>query len=69
MSKKALILGGSSDIGSLLVKKFLKKNYNVTAHFNQTNKKLNNLKCKKLLLCKATFFNKPSPRAFVIAQC
>ena len=55
MSKKALILGGSSDIGSLLVKKFLKKNYNVTAHFNQTNKKLNNLKCKKLLLCKVDF--------------
>jgi 3-oxoacyl-[acyl-carrier protein] reductase len=55
MLKKVLILGGSSDIGSLLVKKYLKKNYSVTAHFNKSKKKLNNLKCKKLFLCKVDF--------------
>ena len=42
--KKILILGASSDIGVVLVKLFLKKNWKVFAHYNKNNKKLINLK-------------------------
>ena len=43
-NKKVLILGASSDIGVRTVEKFLNQNYDVVAHYNKNNKKLNNLK-------------------------
>ena len=52
MSKKILILGASSDIGFETVKYFLKKNWIVTAHFNNNKKKLSQLKNKNLKLIK-----------------
>ena len=36
--KRALILGGSSDIGQEVVKYFYKKNWSVTAHYSGKNK-------------------------------
>ena len=36
--KKILILGASSDIGKVVVKRFLKDNWNVTAHYNKNDK-------------------------------
>jgi len=44
MQKKVLILGGSSDIGISVIKKFIKSNYFVTAHFNSNLKVLLDLK-------------------------
>lgn len=44
MQKKVLILGGSSDIGISVIKKFIKNNYFVTAHFNSNLKVLLDLK-------------------------
>ena len=39
MKKKVLILGGSSDIGIELTKKFLnKKIYNINLHYNTNSK-------------------------------
>jgi 3-oxoacyl-[acyl-carrier protein] reductase len=46
LKKKVLILGGSSDIGISIIKKFIKNNYLVTAHFNSNLKPLLNLKKK-----------------------
>ena len=43
-NKKVLILGASSDIGVRTVEKFLNQNYDVVAHYNKNNKKLNHLK-------------------------
>ena len=50
---KILILGASSDIGIVVVKKFLKNNWDVTAHYNK-NKKLKKIALyeKKLNLLK-----------------
>ena len=45
--KKVLILGGSSDIGIEVVKKFLNLNWFVHAHYNRSNKRLINLKNNK----------------------
>ena len=42
--KHILILGGSSDIGIEVVKKFLKLNWEVTAHCSKNKKKLEFLK-------------------------
>ena len=39
-NKKVLILGGSSDIGLGIIKTYLKNNYEIIAHYNQTNKSL-----------------------------
>ena len=47
MIKKVLILGGSSDIGLELAKKFLdKKDYKVTLHYHSNSKIIKNLKHK-----------------------
>ena len=37
MKKKVLILGGSSDIGIQVVKKFLKNKWSVIAHYSKNN--------------------------------
>jgi len=51
MKKKVLILGGSSDIGIELTKKFLdKKIYNVHLHYNSNSKVIKNLKNKCKLI-------------------
>ena len=42
--KKILILGASSDIGIEASSLFLKKNWQVIAHFNSNKKKLQQLK-------------------------
>ena len=44
--KHVLILGGSSDIGIEVVKKFLQLKWKVTAHFSKNRKKLEFLKKK-----------------------
>ena len=36
--RKVFILGASSDIGIEIIKKYLKENYKVIAHYNQGNK-------------------------------
>ena len=47
MKKNVLILGGSSDIGLELAKKFLdKKDYNIHLHYNSNFKILKKIKCK-----------------------
>jgi len=48
MVKKVLILGGSSDIGSVLAKNFLDKeeNYELHLHYNSNLKILKNFKYK-----------------------
>ncbi len=47
MKKNVLILGGSSDIGLELAKKFLnKKDYNIHLHYNSNLKILKKIKCK-----------------------
>ena len=51
MKKKVLILGGSSDIGIELTKKFLdKKIYNVHLHYNSNSKVIKNFKNKTKLI-------------------
>ena len=61
MSKKKhlLVLGGSSDIGSEVIKGFLNLKWDVTAHFNKNSKKLKILqkKTKNLKLVKFNFAN------------
>ena len=61
MSKKKhlLVLGGSSDIGSEVIKSFLNLKWDVTAHFNKNSKKLKILqkKTKNLKLVKFNFAN------------
>ncbi len=44
--KKILILGGSSDIGRELVEKFLKNDYEVTAHYSKNKNNLTKIKKK-----------------------
>mgnify|MGYP002842588092 CR=1 FL=1 len=55
--KKVLILGGSSDIGATLVKRFLENGYKVHAHYSKNKKNLNLLqkKFKNLKLIKSDF--------------
>lgn len=57
--KTVLILGSSSDLGVVVVEKFLKKGWKVLAHYNSNNKILKNLekKEKKIELIKANFNN------------
>ncbi len=57
--KTVLILGSSSDLGVIVVEKFLKKGWKVLAHYNSNNKKLKNLekKEKKIELIQANFNN------------
>jgi len=57
MKKNVLILGGSSDIGIELTKKFLdKKIYDVNLHYNSNSKVIKNLK-NKCKLIKADLSN------------
>jgi 3-oxoacyl-[acyl-carrier protein] reductase len=46
LKKNVLILGGSSDIGISIIKKFIKNDYLVMAHFNSNSKALLDLKKK-----------------------
>ena len=39
--KKIFILGASSDVGINVTELFLKSGWHVTAHYNKSNKKLN----------------------------
>ncbi len=57
--KHLLVLGGSSDIGSEVIKSFLNLKWNVTAHYNKNSKKLKILqkKTKNLKLVKFNFAN------------
>jgi len=54
MKNKVLVLGGSSDIGIAVIRKLLKKNYDVTAHFSSNNKNLKK-KFKNINLIKVNF--------------
>ena len=61
--KKVLILGGSSDIGIELIKKYLENNWHVFCHYNKNKKVLNNLQKKnkhKLSIFKANFYDNKS---------
>lgn len=63
MRKTVLILGGSSDIGSKVILKFLKKGWKVISQYNLNNKSLNKLKknyATNLLLIKSNFEKKSS---------
>ena len=62
--KNILILGGSSDIGIEVVKSFLNLNWNVSAHYSKSNKKLKIIKqkAKNLKLIQFNFFNYNSSR-------
>ena len=44
--KHVLVLGGSSDIGIFVIKKLLKSNWRVTAHFSKNKKSLEQIKYK-----------------------
>ena len=57
--KHVLILGGSSDIGIEVIKKFLKLKWNITAHFSKNNKDLEDMKkiSKNLKTIKFDFLN------------
>ena len=57
--KRVLILGGSSDIGIEVVKIFLMRNWNVSAHFFKSKKNLKILrkKFKNLNFIKFNFDN------------
>ena len=46
--KKILILGGSSDIGVNLIKKLIKKNFFIYAHYSKNSKKLKKIKNIKI---------------------
>lgn len=61
LKKIVLILGGSSDIGIEIISKFLSNNWKVIAHYNENNKKLNQLKINNpgnLILINANFEKK-----------
>ena len=49
-NKKVLILGGSSDIGLGIIKTYLKNNYEIIAHYNQTNKSLKKIVKTKIVI-------------------
>ena len=42
--KCVLILGGSSDIGINLIKKYIKEGWRVICHYNKSSNKINKLK-------------------------
>ena len=52
MKKKVLILGGSSDIGIEVIKKFLKNKWVVVAHYSKNNHELKKIKNKNLKIFK-----------------
>lgn len=69
MEKKVLILGGSSDIGIEVIKKFLKNKWIVVAHYSKNIQNLKKIKNKNLKIFKydlkniynfEKFFNKNS---------
>ena len=65
--RHVLILGGSSDIGIELTKKFLdKKIYNISLHYNKNFKILKNLKykCKLIKADLSNLSEKNIPKAF-----
>ena len=57
MKENVLILGGSSEIGLATIKIFLKKNWQVYAHYNKKNKHLKKIQSnsKTLHLFKSNF--------------
>ena len=69
MKKKCvLILGGSSDIGDNLIKKYINEGWNVICHYNQNSLKIRKLKKiykKELSLYKANFDNENSVNKFI----
>ena len=58
IKKRALILGGSSDIAKVLIPKLINDNYEITAHYSSNLKNLKNLKKKynKIKLIKQNFY-------------
>ena len=58
IKKRALILGGSSDIAKVLIPKLINDNYEITAHYSSNFKNLKNLKKKynKIKLIKQNFY-------------
>ena len=52
MKKKVLILGGSSDIGIEVIKKFLKDKWVVIAHYSKNSHELKKIKSKNLKIFK-----------------
>tara|TARA_Y200000002_G_C22644579_1_gene648562 strand:+ start:934 stop:1638 length:705 start_codon:yes stop_codon:yes gene_type:complete len=52
MKKKVLILGGSSDIGIEVIKKFLKDKWIVVAHYSKNSHELKKIKNKNLKIFK-----------------
>ena len=54
--RKVLILGGSSDIGVEVINIFLKKNWNITAHYSSNLNPLKKFK-EKINLIKFDFKN------------
>lgn len=52
MKKKVLILGGSSDIGIEVIKKFLKDKWTVVAHYSKNSHELKKIKNKNLKIFK-----------------
>jgi NAD(P)-dependent dehydrogenase (short-subunit alcohol dehydrogenase family) len=64
VKRHVLIVGGSSDIGIEVVKSFLNLNWNVSAHYSKSNKKLKILKqkSKNLKLIQFNFLNYNSSR-------
>ena len=64
VKRHVLIVGGSSDIGIEVVKSFLNLNWNVSAHYSKSNKKLKIIKqkSKNLKLIQFNFFNYNSSR-------
>ena len=65
MKKKVLILGGSSDIGIQVVKKFLKNKWSVIAHYSENNQQLKKIKSKNLKTFKFDLKNISNFETFV----
>jgi NAD(P)-dependent dehydrogenase (short-subunit alcohol dehydrogenase family) len=67
MEKNVLLLGGSSEIGLEIIKIFLKKNWQVHAHYNKKNTDLKKIqsKNKMLHLYKSNFANMNNVKKFI----
>ena len=65
MKKKVLILGGSSDIGIQVVKKFLKNKWFVIAHYSKNSQQLKKIKNKNLKIFKFDLKNISNFETFV----
>ena len=69
MKKKCvLILGGSSDIGINLIKKYINEGWNVICHYNQNSLEIKKLKKNyknELSLYKVNFDNENSVNKFI----